>query len=92
MVWQFSYVHGVAGISLLLGKKYKVRQYSFSHSQQRQQPKTLITKTMFFYILCTGFTLDYKPLLHGLSLKKYPIKKHATLFGSSRVINWIKHN
>ena len=33
-----------------------------------------------------------KSSLHGLSLRKSPIKNHATLFESSRVINWIKHN
>ena len=46
-----------------------------------------------FYILGTGFTMSDmawayrpKPLLHGLSLKKSPIKNHATSFwvGSGR--------
>ena len=30
-----------------------------------------------------------KPLLHGLSLRKSPIKNHATLFGSGRIVNRI---
>ena len=30
VVWQFAYIHGVAGISLFLGKKYRVQQYNFS--------------------------------------------------------------
>ena len=33
-----------------------------------------------------------KPPLHRLSLKKSPIKNHATLFESSQVVNRIKHN
>ena len=38
-----------------------------------------------FYILCTGFTMGYKPPLHGLSLRKSPFKNHAISFrvGSS---------
>ena len=32
-----------------------------------------------------------KPPLYGLSLSKSPIKNHATLLGSGRVVNWIKH-
>ena len=42
--------------------------------------KTLITKV--------GFTMGDrpKPLLYGLSLSKSPIKNHATLFGSGRVV------
>ena len=46
MIWQFAYVYGVAGFSLLSGKNYKVWQYSISVSQKRQQ-QTLITKTKF---------------------------------------------
>ena len=33
-----------------------------------------------------------RPPLYGLSFKKSPIKNHATLFGSSQVVNQIKHN
>ena len=45
MVRQFAYVHGVAGISLLSRKKYKMQQYSFFLSQKLHQ-ETLIIKTM----------------------------------------------
>ena len=83
VVRQFAYVHKVTGISLLSRKKYKVQQYSFSHSQKLQQQKTLIT---------TAWACRPKPLLHGLSLRKSLIKNHATLFGLGRVINRIKHN
>ena len=42
-----------------------------------------------FYILRTGFTMDYKmgqtkPLLHELSFKKSSIKNHAILFEACR--------
>ena len=47
VIRQFVYIHGVAGILLLSGKKYKVWQYSFSLSQKLLQ-KTLITKTTIF--------------------------------------------
>ena len=105
MVRQFAYVHRVAGISLLLGKKYKVRLQCFHTISRRQQyNKTLITKNSF-YILRTWFTMGHKtgqnffpgvacrpkPSLYGLSLRKSPIKNHATLFGSGRVVNRIKH-
>ena len=71
----------------IIMEKYKVQQYSFSHSKKRQ-PQTLIIKNVF-YILSTGFTMGYKtgqkifmawacwpkPSLHELNLKKSPIKK-----------------
>ena len=55
----------------------------FSDSQKHgnnTHHKTLITKV--------GSTMAYrlKSLLHGLNLSKSPIKNHATLFRSSRVI------
>ena len=90
----------------IIMEKYKVQQYSFSHSKKRQ-PQTLITKNVF-YILSTGFTMGYKtgqkifpawacwpkPSLHELNLKKSPIKKSHNIIrvGSGQVINQIKHN
>ena len=50
-----------------------------------------------FYILCTGFTMGYKngqknfPPLHGLNLRKSPIKKPCNII-SGRVVIQIKHN
>ena len=77
--------------------KYKVRLHCFSLLKDDNNNKTQITKTSFFYILCTKFIMGYKtgqkmrtqawankPPLHGLSLSKSPIKNHATLFESSR--------
>jgi len=58
MIQQFAYIHGVAGISLLLEKKYKVRQYSFSLSKTTSRNPNHQNKG--FYILCTGFTMGYK--------------------------------
>ena len=74
----------------IIKEKYKVQQYSFSHSQKRQQ-LTLITKQRF----STSYAQDPqcamawacwpKPPLHGLNLRKFLIKNYATLFrvGSS---------
>ena len=71
------------------GKKNKVWLQCFhTLSRRRQYNKTLITKNGF-YILHIGFTMGYKTSqnfflgttyrpkspLHGLSLKKSPIKK-----------------
>ena len=77
MVQQFAYIHEVVGISLLLGKKYKVRQYSFFFLSKKLQRKTLITRATFFYILCTGFTMGYKTgqkLVHKVQQEPYEIK------------------
>ena len=66
--------------------------YSVSISQERQQ-QTLITKLRFLHK--TGqkkfpsaptWACWPKPPLHGLSFRKSPIKNHATLFRSSRVV------
>ena len=69
----------------IIREKYKVRQYSFSVSLKNN--KNPNHKNNSFYILCIEFTMDYKtgqkifpPPLHGLSLRKSPIKNHATLF------------
>ena len=48
MVRQFAYVHGVAEISILLGKKNTRCSYRFSsHTKNTTTPKTLITKLRF---------------------------------------------
>ena len=51
VVQQFAYVHGVAGISLLSGKKYKVRlQFFHTLSQDdNHNHKTLITKKRYLH-------------------------------------------
>ena len=60
VVRQFAYVHRVAGISLL-SKKITMCGYSVFLSKKQQQDKTLITKKKnSFYILRTGFIMDYK--------------------------------
>ena len=80
MVRQFAYVHEIAGISLLLGKNTSAAVQCFSLSRNDIN-KTLITKMCLL-----------RPPLYGLSLRKSPIKNRTTLFGSGRVVNWIKHN
>ena len=50
-----------------------------------EPPKGLFMST-------TAWAYLPKPPLHGLSLRKFPIKNHATLFELSQVVNWIKHN
>ena len=96
MIRQFAYIHGVAGISLLSGKSTKC-SYSFSLSQNTATTptiKTLITKVGFYiqngpkkiFMSAPAWAYRPKPPLHGLSLSKSPIKNHATLFGSDRVI------
>ena len=58
VVQQFAYVHRITGISL---KKITMCGYSVFLSQKEQDDKTLITKKKNgFYILRTGFTMDYK--------------------------------
>ena len=82
----------------IIREKYKVLQYSFSHSKKRQQP-TLIIETTFSTSCAQDsqwatkrvkiWACRPKPPLQGLSLKKSPIKNHATLFrvGSSSKSN-----
>ena len=64
VVRQFAYIHEIARILLLLGKNTKCG-YSVSVSQERQQQP---------------YKPPLRPSLHGLSLRKSPIKNHATLF------------
>ena len=79
MVRQFAYVHRVAGISLLSGKKYKVWLQFFSHS--RNTTTTNPNHKIGFSTSCApAWANRPKPPLHGLSLRKSPIKNHATLF------------
>ena len=75
----FTYIHGVAGISLLSGKNTKCDYNFFSLTKHGNTThnKTLITKVRFYRA---------NPPLHGLSLKKSPIKNHATLFRSGQVV------
>ena len=71
MVWQFAYIHGVEGISLLSGKNIKCcSTVSLSKTTSTNPNHQNYLK---------------KPLLHGLNLRKSPIKNHAILFwvGSS---------
>ena len=70
-----------------------MRLQFFSHSRNRTTTKTLITKLHFLHPmhrihngLQNGPKSRPNPPLHGLSLNKSPIKNHATLFGSDRVI------
>ena len=95
MIRQFTYIHGVAGISLLSGKKYKCDSTVFLYFKKLHQ-ETLIIKTTVFISYAqdsqwatkrakknfnaTTWAYRPKPPLHGLSLKKSPIKNHATLF------------
>ena len=100
MVWQFAYIYSVARISLLLRKKYKCGSTVFLSLKKLHQ-ETLITKTTVSiscaqnsqwttkqaknFFSSTAWAYQPKPPLHGLSLRKSPIKNHATLFqvGSS---------
>ena len=58
-VWQFTYVHGVAVISLLSVKNTKCSSIVFL-SLKKLQSQILITKNCVFYIPRTGFTMGYK--------------------------------
>ena len=60
---------------------------SISYTQDSQWA-TKWAKKRFIYLAWACWP---KPLLHGLNLSKSPIKNHATLFRSGRVVNWIKH-
>ena len=68
--------------------KYKVQLQCFNLTKDNNE-KTLITKT--------GFLHSTHRIHNGLQNKpknfpiKSPVKNHATLFGSSQVVNWIKH-
>ena len=44
------------------------------------------------FMSTTAWAYLPKPPLHGLSLRKSPIKNNATLFELSQVVNWIKYN
>ena len=84
MVWQFAYIHEVAGISLLSRKKYKcdnIGFFFFFFSLKKVHQENLNHQNNGFYIPHTWFTMGYKT---GY-LKKSLIKNHATLFrvGSS---------
>ena len=74
MVWQFAYVHEVAGVLLLSGKNTKCGYSVFLSLKKHDQQQTIISKLRFLH------------LLHGLSLRKSPIKNHATLFGLGQVV------
>ena len=47
VVWQFTYVHGVAGISLLSGKNTKCGYSVFFSLKKHDQQQTLISKLRF---------------------------------------------
>ena len=90
MVRQFAYVHRVAGISLLSGKntEYKIATtIFFSHikNMATTQHKTLKLESRF-HMSAPAWAYRPKPPLHELSLSKSPIKNHATLFESGRVV------
>ena len=75
-------------------KKYKCGSTVFlSLKNYNQNPNH---QNCVFYILHTRFIMGYKTSqkfpLHGLSLRKFPIKNHITLFGLGRVVNQIKYN
>ena len=84
MVRQFAYVHRVAGILLLSRKNTSVAVQFFSFSKtattnpNHQKERFLHSSHRIHNGLQNG--PKSKPPLHGLSLKKYPIKNHATLF------------
>ena len=63
------------------------KMVSISYTQDSQWA-TKWAKKRFIYLAWACWP---KPLLHGLNLSKSPIKNHATLFRSGRVVNWIKH-
>ena len=93
VVRQFSYVHRVAGISLLSGKK-KIQDEAtiILHNKNTATKPTIKNPHQSrFSIIQKTLTCPWAlrlglPLLHGLSLSKSPIKNHAILFGLSRVV------
>ena len=99
VVQQFAYIHGVVRISLLSGKKIQSTavQFFFFSLSQRLHQETLITKTTvsISYIQDSQLAMKWayrpKPPLHGLNLRKSPIKKPRNII-SGRVVIRIKHN
>ena len=63
VVWQFAYIHGIAGISLFSRKNTKCGSTVFLSQKQHQNPNL---QNNSFYIQHTGFTMGYKK---GLSLR-----------------------
>jgi len=59
LVRQFAYVHGVARISLLSGKKYKCSSTIF-FSLLKTTTTNPNHQNCAFFILHTGFTVGYK--------------------------------
>ena len=57
VVWQFAYIHGVTEISLFSGKNTKCSSTIFLSIKRHQN---LNLQSNRFYILRTGFTMDYK--------------------------------
>ena len=100
VVWQFAYIHKVAGISLLSWKNTRCSSIVFSLKTTPPPKKNPNLQTTIF-LSCVQDSrwakkwakkgCRPKPLLHRLSLKKNPIKYHNTLI-SGRVIIQIKHN
>ena len=48
VVRQFAYIHEVAEISLFLGEKYRMQQYSFFSFKKKKTFETLISKPTVF--------------------------------------------
>ena len=88
VVWQFAYIHRVAGISLFLVKNTKCGSMIFLSKKWHQNPNL---QNNSFYFLRTGFTNRPKPPLHGPSLRKSPIKNYNNII-LGRVIIQIKYN
>ena len=57
MIWQFVYIHRIAEISLFSGKNTKCSSTIFLFKKRHQN---LNLQSNRFYILRTGFTMDYK--------------------------------
>ena len=83
VVWQFAYIHGIAGISLFSRKNTKCGSTVFLSQKRHQNPNL---QNNSFYIQHTGFTMGYKkrpkPPLHGLSLIKSLIKNCNNIISS----------
>ena len=84
MIRQFAYVHGVAGISLLLGKNKEYKNCGYntvSLTLKNAATTSYNLKNPNHGKIGLYIWNRPKPPLHGLSLSKSPIKNHAILFG-----------
>ena len=106
VVRQFAYIHRVVGILLLSRKKIQstaIQSFNLSRTiTTNPNHKTAFSKSYAqdsqwatkwakkISMSAPAWAYQPKPPLHGLNLRKSPIKNHATLFGSPTGSNKIR--